>query len=258
MAETSTRYIGTCAACERRIKVQDNLLVHHGYRRPGHGSIVGDCYGVHKPPHELSPEVAEGWKALAEDTRQQLQSQLKALPESESIRPSRGFDASILIKRGDPGFQKALDQRAEELKQGISHWVGEILRMERLLEHWSPMPLLTREEEKAQKRLSQAIRDKVKADKKAKKLAEKVASYQKRLDSAIRRKTFSVLIDIFRDGPSKLRDIDHTLDRQAALKLIDRSSAFSRLGLTENLDWREAYRLRELKDWPKDQAEKRE
>jgi hypothetical protein len=31
-------------------------MVHHGYERPGHGYIEGDCYGVGWAPFELSPD----------------------------------------------------------------------------------------------------------------------------------------------------------------------------------------------------------
>jgi len=44
--ELSTRYIGWCPVCERDIKVRDDVLVHHGYQRPGVGYIIGDCVGV--------------------------------------------------------------------------------------------------------------------------------------------------------------------------------------------------------------------
>jgi hypothetical protein len=57
-ADTSTRYIGLCAVCEGRVKVQSNRLVHHGYRRPGVGYIIGDCFGVGREPHELSDTCA--------------------------------------------------------------------------------------------------------------------------------------------------------------------------------------------------------
>lgn len=50
----------TCAFCWRVHAVDSNgRLVHHGYQRPGHGSIVGDCNGVGELPWERSPEGAK-------------------------------------------------------------------------------------------------------------------------------------------------------------------------------------------------------
>lgn len=46
---------GECQICQhRQILTSDGKLVLHGYRRPGHGSIVGDCFGVGSPPWEVS------------------------------------------------------------------------------------------------------------------------------------------------------------------------------------------------------------
>lgn len=68
--------LGTCAVCDRiqklnlkvglghrhRSKQKEHpLMVLHGYKRPGDGWIVGDCFGVGYPPIELSPEGAEAW-----------------------------------------------------------------------------------------------------------------------------------------------------------------------------------------------------
>lgn len=40
-----------CQVCENEVALDaDGLAGHHGYKRPGIGSIVGDCFGVrHKP-----------------------------------------------------------------------------------------------------------------------------------------------------------------------------------------------------------------
>lgn len=55
MPETSTRFVGWCPICEHDVKVRGGALVHHGYRRPGVGYIIGDCYGAQKLPYEVSP-----------------------------------------------------------------------------------------------------------------------------------------------------------------------------------------------------------
>src|SRR5271157_2183951 len=52
-----TRYIGNCQICEGDQKLHDGLMVHHGYRRPGTGYIVGDCPGVGEVPYEVSCEL---------------------------------------------------------------------------------------------------------------------------------------------------------------------------------------------------------
>lgn len=54
------RSVGTCGACWGRFRLQKNgRLVHHGYRRPGTGTVVDDCVGTHCLPFEVSTESAE-------------------------------------------------------------------------------------------------------------------------------------------------------------------------------------------------------
>lgn len=47
---------GTCQACFRSQQTANGLLVLHGYRRPGHGYIIGNCYAMKYPPFEVSCE----------------------------------------------------------------------------------------------------------------------------------------------------------------------------------------------------------
>lgn len=56
---------GTCPVCEGNFKRNGTGLVHHGYRRPGHGNIVGDCFAVGYLPWELSPIGAEEYVSKA-------------------------------------------------------------------------------------------------------------------------------------------------------------------------------------------------
>lgn len=56
--------LGTCGVCEREIAVQDGRLVHHGYKRPGTGSIHGDCFGVGYEPYERSTKACEDYAAM--------------------------------------------------------------------------------------------------------------------------------------------------------------------------------------------------
>lgn len=64
---------GECQACFRwfvgRHSGTTLLLVNHGYERPGHGYLVGRCWGVESEPYQLSCEVTKKWhKSLSEKT----------------------------------------------------------------------------------------------------------------------------------------------------------------------------------------------
>src|SRR4051812_32658676 len=59
---------GTCQACFGAFAVKSTSgiesqleMVHHGYKRPGNGYIVGDCWGVGKKPYELDVKVTQAW-----------------------------------------------------------------------------------------------------------------------------------------------------------------------------------------------------
>src|SRR5271157_5749029 len=64
-----TRYIGNCQICEGDQKLHDGLMVHHGYRRPGTGYIVGDCPGVGEVPYEVSCELRKAYLAALQSGR---------------------------------------------------------------------------------------------------------------------------------------------------------------------------------------------
>lgn len=66
--DLSKSYAGTCQACFN-VQVTKNTggrgqlaMVLHGYSRPGHGWIVGDCAGHGVQPYELSCEHTKMWR----------------------------------------------------------------------------------------------------------------------------------------------------------------------------------------------------
>ena len=65
MSNEDKKVTGTCQACFRRFATKENgvtrVLVNHGYERPGHGYLVGRCWGVASPPYELDVEVTKAW-----------------------------------------------------------------------------------------------------------------------------------------------------------------------------------------------------
>lgn len=57
--ETREQLRGTCQRCAGSVAVVNGVLAHHGYTRPGWGSIVGDCIGVNRKPAEHSIDFAK-------------------------------------------------------------------------------------------------------------------------------------------------------------------------------------------------------
>lgn len=56
----TAKFLGNCQICEGDFKARKGVMVHHGYKRPGHGYIVGDCPGVAELPYEQSCEIIKG------------------------------------------------------------------------------------------------------------------------------------------------------------------------------------------------------
>ena len=70
--KTALRHLGCCQICEGEFKLAGGLMVHHGYKRPGYGHIVGDCMGVNELPYEKSAEVCKRYLALVQDELRRL------------------------------------------------------------------------------------------------------------------------------------------------------------------------------------------
>jgi hypothetical protein len=62
-----TKTSGTCQACFGSFALKGEKMVHHGYKRPGVGYIVGDCWGVGHLPYELDVEVTKSWRTRLAD-----------------------------------------------------------------------------------------------------------------------------------------------------------------------------------------------
>lgn len=226
---TSTRYIGTCAACGREIKVRDGKLVHHGYERPGYGYIEGDCFGVHYGAHETSPKCAEDYRSHLATVLGAKLGELQAAPEKTELYVARSFPEKALVKiaKGDPGFEAELRYYIRRLEQTIEHIRFDYKRAEELLKDWTAQPLKTVEEEVAQKQADKEAREQARRDKGEAKIAAEVEKYRKRLASASRTKEASVFIQIFEGAPMKLNDAG------GALISLSRKEVYERIGHVE-------------------------
>jgi len=153
-----TRYVGQCPVCERDQKLHKLKMVHHGYRRPGDGEIVGDCSGVGWAPWELSPDGAISYldNGLVPRLERLTQSLLRLKSgEVTELRKEDGYEGSF--GRRVPKYRKITpaDGREfqEELRKRIINtdnqvrWVSEdITKFERKINAWSKQPVRTEEE----------------------------------------------------------------------------------------------------------------
>jgi len=173
MTDFKQRFIGFCPICEGDFKLQDNRLVHHGYRRPGHGYIVGDCLSVHKAPYELSDEVCRLYKMYCTNALESNREHLARL-QSGQVKQFQVPDYSKGYLRHPEMMEITVVHRAfhqaweSEIHLTESHIKGlllEINRMDRYIADWALKPIRTFEEEMEAKR---AVVQKNKAEREAK------------------------------------------------------------------------------------------
>lgn len=158
--------VGTCGVCEREISVRDNVLVHHGYQRPGDGQIYGDCFGVGYPPLERSTQASINYRATRQREATQLTSIISALKNGETIvvqRPTymRGPESLMTFVAGVTDlehFRTAVDSEIRDLKGRKDLAESEIRRMDRLIAEWKLEELGTETRRGAAARAATAAR----------------------------------------------------------------------------------------------------
>jgi hypothetical protein len=237
---TTTRYVGTCAVCARFIKIQKGVFVHHGYKRPGDGQILGDCFAVGMTPHEVSSSTAEAYrdsmtayiarqeaeKAFFEQATELYYTYTYTVYHGDSRETKVG---SATIKEGDPfrvvdsngipSFVEHKKNKIREAERQIEGATREVARMTQLIDSWKLQSVMTVEEEqervtaekKARREAVKAERDAKKATKSARK-AERDARLQVKIDAA--KKRAHALLDAV--DPTDLHAV-----RQAYLKVLD-------------------------------------
>lgn len=223
---TVTRHVGNCQLCERDQKLTDGgHMVHHGYKRPGHGNIEGDCPGVGKLPYEVSCEAI---KTYLDGLRNQLafvRTRLGQFARGEVLefsrlvwgRPGRHHNARMELQDYAVGvtdpfiFADGLRCLKGELQSSDSQLTHAIARCEVRIAHWTPKPVRTVEEEA---RKAQADKDARKAEREAARAvrAAKAAATRAKADAreAARKATLDGFIQRLRDlsaqPPSEGRD----------------------------------------------------
>ncbi len=155
--------LGTCAVCERPIRVRTGKMVHHGYARPGRGHIVGDCFAVHRAPYEVSCDATRDYRRVTADALDRSHGFLVRLRSAEVH--SLGHEVRVPVpttaertRRRDPGWTTWIDTVTDsedepqrrtlwrltfnriigETEDRIRMLSGEVGRCDRLIRDWRP------------------------------------------------------------------------------------------------------------------------
>lgn len=142
---------GECQICQRRFLLDSRgNLVLHGYQRPGHGYIVGDCFGVGYPPWEVSSDRLAEWIELLKTRSAQLAQEATRTAKLTTIDVNRGSERNpkfVTLSKGDPpgydnrgrlSFEDELAKRVSDLKQQSKALADDAKRETQRLKTWKP------------------------------------------------------------------------------------------------------------------------
>lgn len=147
-------------------------MVHHGYKRPGDGYIVGDCPGVHQDPYEVSCELIKCEKTATEAALADMEAFLAKLEagqvksflkmESDYNYQTRRTDKELVeYCVGVTDFYKWKDvvrSVTSNTTSRVRMFKGMVAHYEERITNWSVKPIRTIEEEQAKKDADQAAK----------------------------------------------------------------------------------------------------
>jgi hypothetical protein len=217
-----TRLVGTCPVCERHQKVTAHgAMVHHGFKRPGWGAIVGDCFGVGYPAYELSPKGCEEYRDVLVTWRRSAEEQIRryeARPDEVSSYSSFSKKTNVYRRDSDDprergSYESQLSNLISQTRYSISEIDRARKRMVERIANWVLSPLTENDEEglTPAKREERTARKTEKDAKRAEKERAQ-AEQQKKRNERLARKATTLLffVDAFdrlaQTPPSKERD----------------------------------------------------
>lgn len=129
----------TCPCCIRKIAIdKDDKIVHHGYTRPGWGSIQGDCLGAGFKPLEISDE---GLKHILKKYKEDAVHYEKCFKHKDLIHEVTVYDyagRSKTFSKGEPRFELALNQYIQHIDSDLKWTKQKIEQTKKQLDKWKP------------------------------------------------------------------------------------------------------------------------
>lgn len=125
--ERTRENTGTCGVCGCEHKLDAaGRLVNHGFTRPGHGYIVGNCFGVGYEPFELSSKAVDDYIEVLTKTLSRYELYVSKLKNGE-IKEIKAFvynrkERKKVIKHfdlGDEGFDDVLKAEIVEYSRNV-------------------------------------------------------------------------------------------------------------------------------------------
>lgn len=142
---------GTCPVCFNNVKLTPKSkvppmpgMVLHGYKRPGHGTVEGNCFGQDWPPFELSAQGTVAYVKRLTVHVAMLEEQLSNLSKATSLPDP--YSSRKLIDKAtvEPRLWDLAVERAQSGLESKIAWIGgDITRLEKAASQWKEAPLPT-------------------------------------------------------------------------------------------------------------------
>jgi hypothetical protein len=133
-AATRDAITAECQICEgRQCMNQAGRMVHHGYQRPGHGYIVGDCFGVSRLPFPAY-DALEAYLPMLAGQVERLESALSGIDQRVTYTLKTYSNPPTKTVRREDVAEHTWRQYMNELKwawESELRWYrGEVKRVE--------------------------------------------------------------------------------------------------------------------------------
>jgi hypothetical protein len=200
MTTLATRHLGYCQICEGEFKLHEGNMVHHGYRRPGIGNIVGDCYGVGALPYQKSCELVKEFVVVVRNhlsnVTETLDNLKAGLVTELWITPWKS--ESKLVKKTEKTeyeWSTLIDRRISEKEHAVKSLNREVKRLENRIANWKLTETRTVEEAVEQEQRAKAERETLRNAKRAVRQAKEQATRDKQ--NALKTKREGIKAGIF-------------------------------------------------------------
>jgi hypothetical protein len=194
--------------------------------------IHGDCYGVGREPHEVSPDLAKDYRADLLKQLNYLQASYENLPRLTELVFTNWRTRKVeKVTPSEPHWYRHFEEYKHSLEFRIAETSRAIKRMEKHIATWEPLPLKTVEEEVEQLARQKRERATQLAAEREQKRADLIARTQARIDSAVRNQNMSALGNIYESLCDNYRDKLKVPTKQAVLEIIDRPHVWRAFGL---------------------------
>lgn len=143
-----------CQICEGKFAVLNGGMVHHGYKRPGYGFIVGDCMGVGHAPYPATDALERYLVSMnnylkgCKNARRRVKAakelthtytKYKGWDEKETIEVvlAEGYKGGFIPEHGNhyfPSFEEERDRELRSIDMNAKNADREIARVEKRVE----------------------------------------------------------------------------------------------------------------------------